>query len=80
MMIYLELLLPINQIALRLDVKGRNLKDDQLVQDLNLPSKGAHLFLRNLGPQIGWKTVCRIVLLIFLNTHLIYLNMSNFSS
>ncbi|OZC07101.1 trans-2,3-enoyl-CoA reductase family protein [Onchocerca flexuosa] len=52
-----QLSLPINQIALRLDVKGKNLKDDQIVQNLNLPLIDAHLYLRNLGPQIGWKTV-----------------------
>ncbi|VDK83885.1 unnamed protein product [Onchocerca ochengi] len=52
-----KLSLPINQIALRLDVKGKNLKDDLTVQNLNLPSTGAYLYLRNLGPQIGWKTV-----------------------
>ncbi|EFO25345.2 hypothetical protein LOAG_03140 [Loa loa] len=52
-----KLSLPINQIALRLDAKGKNLKDDLVVQDLNLPSKGAHLYIRILGPQIGWKTV-----------------------
>ncbi|VDO25446.1 unnamed protein product, partial [Brugia timori] len=38
-----KLSLPINQIALRLDAKGKNLKDDLVVLDLNLPSKGAHL-------------------------------------
>ncbi|EJW70136.1 hypothetical protein WUBG_18956, partial [Wuchereria bancrofti] len=48
--------LPVNQIALRLDAKGKNLKDDLVVLDLNLPSKGAHLYIRVLGPQIGWKT------------------------
>ncbi|KAK6103805.1 3-oxo-5-alpha-steroid 4-dehydrogenase family protein [Brugia pahangi] len=52
-----KLSLPINQIALRLDAKGKNLKDELVVLDLNLPSKGAHLYIRVLGPQIGWKTV-----------------------
>ncbi|CAG9540574.1 unnamed protein product [Cercopithifilaria johnstoni] len=64
-----KLLLPINQIALRLDAKGKNLKDDLTVQDLNLPSKGAHLYIRVLGPQIGWKTV---FLLEYLGPLLIY--------
>ncbi|KAM3718949.1 putative very-long-chain enoyl-CoA reductase [Dirofilaria immitis] len=52
-----KLSLPISQIALRLDVKAKNLKDDLIVQDLSLPSMGAHLYMRVLGPQIGWKTV-----------------------
>ncbi|KAL3994897.1 3-oxo-5-alpha-steroid 4-dehydrogenase family protein [Acanthocheilonema viteae] len=64
-----KLSLPINQIALRLDAKGKNLNDDLIVQDLNLPSKGAHLYIRVLGPQIRWKTV---FLLEYLGPLLIY--------
>ncbi|VDK67136.1 unnamed protein product [Litomosoides sigmodontis] len=64
-----KLSLPINQIALRLDAKGMNLKDNLIVQDLNLPSMNAHLYIRNLGPQIGWKTV---FLLEYLGPLLIY--------
>lgn len=52
-----KLSLPINRIALRLDAKGKNLGDNRIIQDLNLPSKGAHLYIRDLGPQISWKTV-----------------------
>lgn len=59
----LELSFPINRIALRADARGKNLRDDQIVQDLNLPSKGAQLYFRDLGPQISWKTVPFIFLL-----------------
>ncbi|VDM97957.1 unnamed protein product [Thelazia callipaeda] len=49
--------LPVNRIALRLDAKGKNLKDDLIIRDLNLPSACVQLYIRDLGLQIGWKTV-----------------------
>lgn len=42
---------------MRLDAKGKSLKDEQRIDELNLPTKGAQLFLKDLGPQVAWKTV-----------------------
>jgi len=49
--------LDVNRIALRAEPKGKAIKDEELVKNLNLPDKNAQLFLRDLGPQIAWKTV-----------------------
>ncbi|KAK0419599.1 hypothetical protein QR680_014227 [Steinernema hermaphroditum] len=48
--------LGVERQALRLEPKGKALKDEEKVGDLNLPNNG-QLYLRDLGPQIGWKTV-----------------------
>ncbi|MFH4973503.1 hypothetical protein AB6A40_000212 [Gnathostoma spinigerum] len=50
-------LLPADRQSLRLDAKGKALRDEQTVGMLNLPSKGAQLFIKDLGPQVGWTTV-----------------------
>ncbi|KAI1289953.1 putative very-long-chain enoyl-CoA reductase art-1 [Halotydeus destructor] len=42
--------------SLRLESKGKALNDDQLLSSLDL-RKGKILYLKDLGPQIGWKTV-----------------------
>ncbi len=42
--------------ALRLEVKGKSLKDSDTIQTLNLRN-GSKLYVKDLGPQIGWKTV-----------------------
>jgi len=49
--------LGIDQISLRLDSRGKALKDEDLVSNLNLPADNARLYFRDLGPQIAWKTV-----------------------
>jgi len=41
---------------LRLEAKGKPLNDDDTVSSLGLQS-GSKIFLKDLGPQIGWKTV-----------------------
>jgi very-long-chain enoyl-CoA reductase len=48
--------LTIHRQALRQDVKGKTLKDSDTVESLNLRS-GSKLYVRDLGPQIGWSTV-----------------------
>ncbi|CAD5211432.1 unnamed protein product [Bursaphelenchus okinawaensis] len=48
--------LGVERIAIRSDPKGKGLKDEQLVSDLNL-SNGAALYYKDLGPQIAWETV-----------------------
>nr|CAD7403157.1 unnamed protein product [Timema cristinae] len=45
-----------NRQALRLEVKGRTLKDEETLKSLGMRS-GAKLYVKDLGPQIGWKTV-----------------------
>ncbi|XP_023705717.1 probable very-long-chain enoyl-CoA reductase art-1 [Cryptotermes secundus] len=42
--------------ALRLELKGRTLKEDESLKSLGLKS-GSKLYVKDLGPQIGWKTV-----------------------
>ena len=42
--------------ALRLEVKGKMLKDSDTMESLNLRS-GSKLYVKDLGPQIGWSTV-----------------------
>lgn len=48
--------LTIHRQALRLEVKGKTLKDSDTLDTLNVRS-GGKLYLKDLGPQIGWKTV-----------------------
>ncbi|VDD95886.1 unnamed protein product [Enterobius vermicularis] len=42
---------------LRLTAAGKGVSDSVVLSSLNLPFEGANLFLRDLGPQIGWQTV-----------------------
>lgn len=46
----------INRQALRLEVRGKTLKDSDTIEALNLRG-GGKLFVKDLGPQIGWSTV-----------------------
>lgn len=42
--------------SIRLEAKGKTLKDSDTLQSLNIRG-GSKLFVKDLGPQIGWKTV-----------------------
>ncbi|XP_043277275.1 very-long-chain enoyl-CoA reductase [Venturia canescens] len=42
--------------SLKLDSKGKSLSDSETVKNLGLKA-GSKLYLKDLGPQIGWKTV-----------------------
>ena len=42
--------------CLRLEPKGKALSDNDTVENLNL-SNNTQLYFKDLGPQIGWKTV-----------------------
>lgn len=42
--------------AIKLEVKGKTLKDEDVLKSLNLQT-GAKLYLKDLGPQISWKNV-----------------------
>lgn len=42
--------------SIRLEARGKSLKDSDTLQNLNLRS-GSKLYLKDLGPQIGWSTV-----------------------
>jgi len=46
-----------NRQSLRLEPNGKSLKDEQSLGELNLPRNNAQIFLKDLGPQISWKTV-----------------------
>jgi len=49
--------LDVERISLRPEARGKNISDDKLISDLNLSGATAALYYRDLGPQIGWKTV-----------------------
>jgi very-long-chain enoyl-CoA reductase len=42
--------------ALQLETRGKTLKDDESLKSLGLKS-GSKLYVKDRGPQIGWKTV-----------------------
>lgn len=46
----------IHRQALRLEPRGKTLKDSDTVESLSLRS-GSKLYVKDLGPQIGWSTV-----------------------
>lgn len=48
--------LSIHRQAIRLESKGKTQKDDDTVNSLGLHS-GSKIYVKDLGPQIGWKTV-----------------------
>lgn len=41
---------------MRTDLKGKSLPDSETVKNLGLKA-GSKLYFKDLGPQIGWKTV-----------------------
>lgn len=45
-----------NRQSLRLEPKGKSVKDTDTLQSLNLRA-GDKIYVKDLGPQIGWKTV-----------------------
>jgi very-long-chain enoyl-CoA reductase len=49
--------LSVDRLSIRLEPRGKNVADEKLVSELNLPTKNAQLYVRDLGPQIAWKTV-----------------------
>lgn len=42
--------------SIRLEARGKSLNDNETLQSLDLRS-GSKLYVKDLGPQIGWKTV-----------------------
>lgn len=42
--------------AIKLEAKGKTLKDEDTLKSLNLES-GGKLYVKDLGPQISWKNV-----------------------
>lgn len=48
--------LPPNRQSFRLEPKGKAVKDDDSLRTLGV-QEGAKLYVKDLGPQIGWKTV-----------------------
>lgn len=46
----------IERQSIRLEARGKSLKDSDTLQSLNLRT-GAKLYLKDLGPQMGWSTV-----------------------
>lgn len=45
-----------DRISLKLDVKGKSLKDSDILDTLGIRN-GSKLYIKDLGPQIGWSTV-----------------------
>lgn len=48
--------LTVHRQSIRLQQSGKSVKDDDTVDGLNLRD-GSKLYVKDLGPQIGWKTV-----------------------
>lgn len=46
----------VDRQSIRLEARGKTLKDSETLQSLNLRS-GSKLYVKDLGPQIGWSTV-----------------------
>lgn len=46
----------IERQSIRLEARGKSVKDTDTLQSLNLRN-GSKLYVKDLGPQIGWKTV-----------------------
>lgn len=42
--------------ALKLEAKGKTLKDEDTLNSLNIQD-GSKLFLKDLGPQVSWRNV-----------------------
>lgn len=42
--------------SIRLEARGKTLKDEETLEGLNVRD-GGKLYVKDLGPQIGWKTV-----------------------
>lgn len=49
--------LPVGQISLRLEPRGKALSDEQKICKLSFPTENPKLYYRDLGRQISWKTV-----------------------
>lgn len=45
-----------DRVAVKLEAKGKTLKDEETIKSLNLQA-GAKLYVKDLGPQISWKNV-----------------------
>lgn len=56
----------VERLSLRLEPRGKSLRDEELISKLNLPQQNSQLYIRDLGPQIAWKTV------IFFELHFYY--------
>ncbi|CAD6193972.1 unnamed protein product [Caenorhabditis auriculariae] len=49
--------LNVERQSLRLEPKGKSVSDDSKLSDLNISSQKGVIYLKDLGPQIPWKTV-----------------------
>lgn len=45
-----------DRVSVRLEAKGKSLKDEDTLKSLNLIN-GSKVYVKDLGPQIGWSTV-----------------------
>lgn len=48
--------LSVDRQSIRTDIKGKDTKDSLTVANINLDT-GNKIYVKDLGPQIGWKTV-----------------------
>uniref|UniRef100_A0A7E4UZ15 very-long-chain enoyl-CoA reductase n=1 Tax=Panagrellus redivivus TaxID=6233 RepID=A0A7E4UZ15_PANRE len=49
--------LGVERLSIRLEARGKNVPDEKRISELELPPKNAQIYVRDLGPQIAWKTV-----------------------
>ncbi|VDL75800.1 unnamed protein product [Nippostrongylus brasiliensis] len=52
-----KLKLTVERQSLRVEPKGKAVADEKKIKELGLAAQNAHLFVRDLGPQVPWKTV-----------------------
>ncbi|KAE9418079.1 hypothetical protein Angca_007742 [Angiostrongylus cantonensis] len=52
-----KLALTVERQSMRVEPKGKAISDEKQIKDLGLAAQNAHLYVRDLGPQIPWKTV-----------------------
>lgn len=52
-----ELMLTVERQSMRVEPKGKAIPDEKQIKELGLAAQNAHLYVRDLGPQIPWKTV-----------------------
>ncbi|KAK6039136.1 hypothetical protein COOONC_23357 [Cooperia oncophora] len=52
-----KLALTVERQSLRVEPKGKAVADEKRISELGLAAQNAQLFVRDLGPQVPWKTV-----------------------
>lgn len=57
---FLEPKLYVSRQSIRPDTAGKNIKDEVQLSTLNASDNVLKLYLKDLGPQVGWTTVRKL--------------------